>query len=106
MESHLETDPPRGAAGEVGMYQIMPARCEAEGWSAERLKEPEFNAWLGTRLLARYYREEGDWARAAAKYVAGPVVFESKYSKNMWTYINWYSNSVSGYANYFSRYAS
>ncbi|HMD98230.1 MAG TPA: transglycosylase SLT domain-containing protein [Terriglobia bacterium] len=106
MESHLETYPPQGAAGEVGMYQIMPARCEAEGWPSERLKEPEFNAWMGTLLLARYYGEEGDWARAAAKYVAGPGVFEKKYSKDMWTYINWYSNSVNSYADYFSRYAS
>jgi hypothetical protein len=104
IESRLQTDPPRGAAGEVGMFQILPARCRLEGWPPERLKEPEFNAWLGTRLLARYYQEEGSWARAAAKYVAGPRVFERNYSPDLWAYINWYASSVDSYADYFAQY--
>ncbi len=104
IESQLRTDPPRGAAGEVGMFQIMPARCKIEGWPPKRLKEPEFNAWLGTRLLARYYQEESSWARAAAKYVAGPGVFNKTYSTDVWNYINWYASSVNSYAGYFSRY--
>jgi soluble lytic murein transglycosylase-like protein len=87
MESRLNTNAPRGTSGEVGMFQIMPERCRLEGWPSERLTEPEFNAWLGTLLLARYYREEGSVARAAAKYVAGPGVFDKKYSKDMWDYI-------------------
>ena len=106
IESHLQTNPPRGAAGEVGMFQILPERCRIEGWSPKRLKEPEFNAWLGTMLLARYYREEGSWARAAAKYVAGPGVFDRSYSEDLWAYINWYASSVESYAGYFSRYQS
>jgi hypothetical protein len=106
IESHLQTYPPRGAAGEVGMFQILPERCRMEGWQPKRLKEPEFNAWLATRLLARYYQEEGSWERAAAKYVAGPRVFERNYSHDMWAYINWYANSVDSYADYFSRYQS
>ncbi len=106
IESHLQTYPPRGAAGEVGMFQILPARCRIEGWPPQRLKEPEFNAWLGTRLLARYYQEEGSWVRAAAKYVAGPAVFDRSYSPDLWAYINWYASSVDSYAGYFSRYQS
>ncbi|MGB7593804.1 MAG: transglycosylase SLT domain-containing protein [Terriglobia bacterium] len=106
IESRLRTYPPRGAAGEVGMFQILPARCRLEGWPPQRLKEPEFNAWLGTRLLARYYQEEGSWARAAAKYVAGPKVFDRSYSQDLWAYINWYASSVDSYAGYFSRYPS
>jgi soluble lytic murein transglycosylase-like protein len=106
IESRLQTYPPRGAAGEVGMFQILPERCRMEGWSPQRLKEPEFNAWLGTLLLARYYQEEGSWARAAAKYVAGPRVFERSYSNDLWAYINWYASSVDNYADYFSRYQS
>jgi soluble lytic murein transglycosylase-like protein len=106
IESHLQTYPPRGAAGEVGMFQILPARCRMEGFPSERLKEPEFNAWLGTRLLARYYREEGSWARAAAKYVAGPSVFDRSYSPDLWAYISWYASSVDSYAGYFSRHQS
>ena len=106
IESRLQTYPPRGAAGEVGMFQILPERCRIEGWSPQRLKEPEFNAWLGTRLLARYYQEEGSWARAAAKYVAGPRVFDRSYSHDLWAYIDWYASSVDNYAGYFSRYQS
>ena len=104
MESHLNPYPARGAAGEVGMFQIMPTRCSLEGWPARRLSEPQFNAWMGTKLLARYYQEEGSMARAAAKYVAGPGVFNKKYSKDVWAYINWYASTVDSYASYFSRY--
>src|SRR5271157_180622 len=103
MESHLNPNPPRGSAGEVGMFQIMPQRCRLEGWPSKRLSEPEFNAWMGTMLLARYYKEEGSVARAAAKYVAGPGVFNKKYSEDMWAYINWYATTVDTYAGYFSR---
>ena len=103
MESHLNSNPPRGSAGEVGMFQIVPERCRLEGWPSQRLSEPEFNAWMGTMLLARYYQEEGSVARAAAKYVAGPGVFNKKYSKDMWAYIDWYTNTVDTYASYFSR---
>jgi soluble lytic murein transglycosylase-like protein len=103
MESHLNANPPRGSAGEVGMFQIMPERCRLEGWPSKRLSEPEFNAWMGTMLLARYYQEEGSIARAAAKYVAGPGVFNKQYSKDMWAYINWYATTVDTYASYFSR---
>ncbi len=106
MESHLRTNPARGAAGEVGMFQIMPTRCTLEGWPARRLNEPEFNAWMGTMLLARYYRQEGSMARAAAMYVAGPGVFGRKYSRDMRAYINWYASTVDSYASYFSRYQS
>lgn len=104
MESHMNPYPARGAAGEVGMFQIMPTRCTLEGWPARRLSEPQFNAWMGTMLLARYYQEEGSMARAAAKYVAGPGVFNKKYSKDVWAYINWYASTVDSYASYFSRY--
>ena len=102
MESRLNTSAPRGAAGEVGMFQIMPERCRLEGWPSQRLSEPEFNAWMGTLLLSRYYREEGSVARAAAKYVAGPGVFNKKYSKDVWDYITWYANTVDTYASYFA----
>jgi hypothetical protein len=88
------------------MFQILPTRCRIEGWAPKRLREPEFNAWMGTRLLARYYREEGSWARAAAKYVAGPRVFDKSYSQDLWAYIDWYASSVDSYAGYFARYQS
>jgi len=104
MESHLNENASRGGSGEVGMFQIMPARCVTEGWPARRLSEPEFNAWMGTMLLARYYQEEGSVARAAAKYVAGPGVFNKTYSKDLWAYINWYASTVESYADYFSRF--
>jgi hypothetical protein len=102
MESRLNANPPRGAAGEVGMFQIMPERCRLEGWPPQRLSEPDFNAWIGTMLLARYYQEEGSVERAAQKYVAGPGVFNKKYSPDIWAYINWYATTVDSYASYFS----
>jgi len=104
MESHLNPAPPRGSAGEVGMFQVLPERCHMEGQPPERLREPEFNAWMGTMLLTRYYHEEGSVAGAAAKYVAGPGVFNQEYSKDTWAYINWYATTVGTYASYFSRY--
>lgn len=104
MESHLRQHPPRGGAGEVGMFQILPQRCVLEGWPAGRLNDPEFNARLGTLLLARYYKEEGSVARAAAKYVAGPGVFGKHYPSDVWDYINWYASSVNNYAEYFAQY--
>jgi hypothetical protein len=88
------------------MFQIMSERCRLEGWPSSRLSEPEFNAWMGTMLLARYFQEEGSVARAAAKYVAGPGVFNKEYSKDMWAYINWYATTVDTYAGYFSRHQS
>jgi hypothetical protein len=106
MESHLNPNAARGSSGEVGIFQIMPERCRLEGQPPERLGEPEFNAWMGTLLLARYYQEEGSVARAAAKYVAGPKVFNKEYSRDMWAYINWYATTVDTYASYFSRYQS
>jgi soluble lytic murein transglycosylase-like protein len=106
VESHLNTNAPRGAAGELGMFQIMPERCRLEGWPPLRLTEPEFNAWMGTLLLAQYFQEEGSVARAAAKYVAGPKVFNTGYPKDMWAYINWYATTVDSYASYFSGFPS
>jgi hypothetical protein len=80
----------------------MPDRCRLEGWPPQRLSEPDFNAWIGTMLLARYYQEEGSVERAAQKYVAGPGVFNKKYSPDIWAYINWYATTVDSYASYFS----
>jgi hypothetical protein len=105
-ESRLQPYPPRGVAGEVGTFQILPERCRVEGWAPRRLHEPDFNAWLGTYLIAKYYQEERSYARAAAKFVAGPGVFRKRYPVKVRTYINWYARSVEDYARHFYRYYS
>lgn len=104
-ESRWSLDPPRGSSGEVGVMQILPERCRLEGYRPSRLLNPEFNIWLGTTLLARYFAEEKSYARAAAKYVAGPGVFDRQYSKELREYIDAYAASVENYAKYFARYS-
>lgn len=104
-ESRFAPNPPRGTAGEIGPMQIMPERCRAEGYPPSRLSDPEFNIWLGTKLLATYFAEEKSYARAACRYVAGPAVFERHYSQELQDYINAYAASVERYAHYFVEHA-
>jgi len=103
-ESEMTLHPPRGSSGEIGMMQILPERARAEGVDASRLKDPEWNMWLGTKLLARYYQQEGSVARAAMMYVAGPHVFQRTYGPELRTYIARYSASVDNFATYFGTY--
>jgi hypothetical protein len=105
-ESRITLHPPNGTSGEIGILQILPQRARLEGVAPVRLKNPEVNMWLGTKLLAQYYREEGSVERAAKKYVAGPHVFDKNYPDDIRTYINWYSVSVAEYARHFSQYSS
>jgi soluble lytic murein transglycosylase-like protein len=105
-ESRMSLRPPDGSSGEIGIMQILPARAEAEGIDPRRLRNPDVDMWLGTKLLARYYREEGSIARAAMKYVAGPRVFRREYSLAVKNYIGWYSKSVQAYAVYFAQYVN
>jgi hypothetical protein len=103
-ESEMSLRPPRGSSGEVGMMQIMPERARLEGVDPARLEDPETNMWLGTKLLARYYKQERSVARAAMMYVAGPGVFEKTYGPDLRNYIARYSSSVENFATYFGTY--
>ena len=103
-ESGMSLHPPRGSSGEIGMMQIMPERARLEGLDPPRLEDPETNMWLGTKLLARYYKQEGSVARAAMMYVAGPGVFEKTYGPDLRNYIARYSSSVQNFATYFGTY--
>jgi len=105
-ESGMNVHPARGSSGEIGIMQIMPERAHLEGVDPATLDDPETNIRLGTKLLARYYSEEGSVARAAMKYVAGPGVFEKHYAPDVRQYISWYSASVDNYARYFGRYVN
>ncbi len=104
-ESRLVLNPPRGSAGEIGPMQILPERCRLEGYPPSRLSDPQFNIWLGTKLLARYFIEEKSYRGAACKYVAGPGVFSHRYSPDLQKYINAYAESVDHYAHYFAQNA-
>ncbi len=64
----------RGAAGEIGLMQVMPptARLLGFGGTAAELAEPETNIRLGVRYLAGAWRlAKGDICTAAMKYRAG-----------------------------------
>ena len=103
-ESEMSLHPPRGSSGEIGMMQIMPERARLEGVDPARLEDPETNMWLGTKLLGRYYKQQGSVARAAMMYVAGPGVFEKTYGPDLRNYIARYSSSVANFATYFGTY--
>lgn len=64
----------RGAAGEVGLMQVMPPTARMLGFSGslEQLKNPETNIDLGVQYLADAYRlAEGDLCTTVMKYRAG-----------------------------------
>jgi len=103
-ESRLSLHPADGTSGEIGMMQILPARAKAEGVNPRSLRNPDVNMWLGTKLLASYYHQQGSMRRAAMQYVAGPNVFNHRYPTSVRNYIAWYSNSVQDYAGYFKHY--
>jgi soluble lytic murein transglycosylase-like protein len=105
-ESHLSLESADGSSGEIGMMQILPARAKAEGVNPRSLRNPDVDMWLGTKLLAEYYQQEGSVSRAAMKYVAGPNVFNHQYPMAVREYIAWYSNSVKDYSQYFKSYVN
>ena len=64
----------RGAAGEVGLMQVMPPTARLLGFSGslEQLKDPETNIALGVAYLAEAYRlAKGDLCTTVMKYRAG-----------------------------------
>jgi soluble lytic murein transglycosylase-like protein len=58
----------RGAAGEVGIFQIMPATAPGED-----LSDPATNIRVGVNYLAQLYRQFGNWPQALAAYNWGPT---------------------------------
>jgi soluble lytic murein transglycosylase-like protein len=64
----------RGAAGEIGLMQVMPPTARMLGFTGtlQELAEPEANIALGVRYLAEAWRlAGGDICTAAMKYRAG-----------------------------------
>lgn len=64
----------RGAAGEIGLMQVMPPTARLLGFSgtAEELADPATNIRLGVTYLAEAWRlARGDICTAAMKYRAG-----------------------------------
>ncbi len=64
----------RGAAGEIGLMQVMPPTARLLGFTGtlEELADPETNITLGVRYLAEAWRlAKGDICTAAMKYRAG-----------------------------------
>ncbi len=64
----------RGAAGEIGLMQVMPPTARLLGFNGddEALADPETNIRLGVRYLATAWRlADGDLCTALMKYRAG-----------------------------------
>lgn len=64
----------RGAAGEIGLVQVMPPTARLVGFTAtlEELADPETNITLGGRTLAEAWRlAKGDICTAAMTYRTG-----------------------------------
>ena len=64
----------KGAAGEIGLMQVMPPTARMLGFqgSDDQLAEPEANIRLGIRYLARAHRlARGDLCTTLMKYRAG-----------------------------------
>jgi len=55
----------RGAAGEVGLMQLMPTTARALGVNPH---DPAQNLRGGVRLLRTHYETTGNWASALARY--------------------------------------
>ena len=73
IESKFDPDA-RGAAGEVGLMQVMPATARLLGFrgSSEELANPATNIPLGVRYLAQAYQlAGGDLCTTVMKYRAG-----------------------------------
>jgi soluble lytic murein transglycosylase-like protein len=59
----------RGAAGEVGVFQLLPST--AAGLGVNPYDEGQ-NIQGGVSYLAQLYRQFGDWTKALAAYNGGP----------------------------------
>jgi Transglycosylase SLT domain len=59
-----------GAAGEIGVFQLMPATASGLGVNPSDLNQ---NVTGGVSLLASLYQQFGNWSDALAAYNAGPT---------------------------------
>jgi soluble lytic murein transglycosylase-like protein len=74
----------RGAAGEVGVFQLMPATASGLGVNPYSTSE---NIQGGVSYLAQLYRQFGDWTKALAAYNGGPTAMaQGKTPSVSWTY--------------------
>ncbi len=94
----------RGAAGEVGLMQVMPPTARMLGFTGtnEELADPETNIALGVRYLAEAWRlADGDICTAAMKYRAGHretrfSVLSVRYCRNVRTHLASLGYAVTG----------
>jgi soluble lytic murein transglycosylase-like protein len=69
-ESGMNPNVPNGAAGEIGVFQLMPATAAGLGVNPSDLNQ---NVTGGVSLLASLYNQFGNWSDALAAYNAGPT---------------------------------
>jgi membrane-bound lytic murein transglycosylase B len=61
----------RGAAGEIGLTQIMPSTAKGLGYSPAELWDPQTNVNAGAGYLAGLYQKYGSWTAALSAYNSG-----------------------------------
>lgn len=79
----------RGAAGEIGIMQIMPATGEWLGYTEAQLFDPEMNIKCGIEYMIRHWRQwlgpiydqDEVWYFCLASYNAGPGNIEKAFLK-------------------------
>ena len=72
-ESKLRANPPRGAAGEIGMMQVMPGTGRGMGYDEKQLSDVDKNIEAGIKYLKQGLQAtENDPKLAAIYYNGGP----------------------------------
>jgi hypothetical protein len=73
-ESSLNPNVPNGAAGEIGVFQLMPATAAGLGVDPTDLNQ---NVQGGVSYLLQMYQKFGNWFQALEAYNAGPGAVSS-----------------------------
>jgi hypothetical protein len=78
-ESDMNQNIPNGAAGEIGMFQVMPSLAASMGLNPSIESQ---NIQCGVTYLAQLYGEFGDWGTAVAAYNWGPENVSNAIAQN------------------------
>jgi soluble lytic murein transglycosylase-like protein len=95
-ESSLNPDAPDGAAGEIGLFQLMPRTAAALGVNP---RDPAQNIQGGISLLRQLVSKYGDPGAALGAYNMGETKFDPIYSQWGPAWFSHIPGSTQGYVN-------